>query len=173
MRALMSFFSTVALLTCLGFSTSAIAERAPWLSTTPNPPPADQDFPAVLHIMVNPMTQGFWGEQYPEKVVNGNVITYSFDTGCGFLCGGGEPTYKAFPFTMPALPAGTYIVRFALDPNETSNFLAEFTIDVGLGGSTSTDLPIGGSASALLGLLILLLGWQHLRARGRDVDRVA
>lgn len=172
MKALKLLFLPVLFLVCLGLSTSAIAEQIPWLSTTPNPPPADQEFPAVFHITTNPSTIGFWSER-PWSVVNGNVVTILFDPGCGWLCGGGEDTYNAFPFTMPALPAGTYVVRFALGFESSSTVFAEFTINVGQGAGTSTALPISESAIALLGLLILLLGWQHLRGRRGDEDRVA
>ncbi len=175
MNALLRLLFAAITLTCLGLGPSATAQGTPnpGLTTTPNPVPADREFAAIFHIMANPGRAGFWGEQYPRRVVNGTVITYSFDLGCGWICPPGEPTYTANPFTMPALPAGTYTVRFAQGLDASSTVLAEFTLNVGLGGTVSTPLPVGGAASALLGLLILLLGWQRLRLRADAENRVA
>jgi len=165
--------AAAALLSCLGIAASAVAQGtpAPWLST-PRPAPADQEFGATLHLRINPAVQGFWGEQHPPSAINGNTITFLFDTGCGWLCPPGEPTSVAYPFTMPALPAGTYVVRFANDLAVPSAVTAEFTLNVGLGGITSTALPIGGGASVLLGLCILLLGWRHWRVNNNVDERV-
>lgn len=164
-------FAVAALLSCLGIAASAMAQGtpAPWLST-PRPAPADQEFAATLHLRINPAVQGFWGEQHPPSAINGNTITFLFDTGCGWLCPPEEPISAAYPFTMPALPAGTYVVRFANDLAVPSEVIAEFTLNVGLGGITSTALPIGGGVSVLLGLCILLLGWRHRRMNS-DVDK--
>ena len=175
MNALMRLLFAAAILTCFGLGSSATAQGTPnpGLTTAPNPAPADREFAAIFHIMANPGRAGFWGEQYPRRVVNGNVITYSFDLGCGWLCPPGEPTYTANPFTMPALPAGTYMVRFAEGLDASSTVLAEFTLNVGLGGVVSTPLPVDGAASALLCLLILLLGWHRLHARVDNNETVA
>ncbi len=174
-RKMLSFFG---LLICLGFAGAAFAQTThpQSLTTDPNPAPANEEFSAFFNFVTNPGSAGFWGEQRPTYVVDGNVITFIFDTGCGWICATGVPTYRAFPFTMPALPAGTYVVRFAeslIPPISPSSIIAEFTVDVGLGGGVAaTPLPLGGSASGVLGLLILMLGWKRLYSRGdfRKVD---
>ena len=173
-RKLLSF---IGLLICLGFAGAAFAQTPhnPSLTTDPNPPPANQEFSAFFNVETNPASAGFWGELRPGHVIDGNVITFGFDTGCGWPCSPGVPTYRAFPFTMPSLPAGTYVVRFAeslYPPISPSAIIAEFTVDVGLGGgAVSTPLPLGGYASVLFGLLILVLGWKRLYVRG-DVRKV-
>ncbi len=166
--------SLVGLLICLAFAGAAFAQTTDYhsLTTDPNPPPANQEFSAFFNFVTNPSSTGFWGELRPTHVIDGNVITFAFDTGCGWICPPGVPTYRAFPFMMPALPAGTYVVRFAeslYPPISPSSIIAEFTVDVGLGGGeVSRPLPLGGSASVLLGLLILMLGWKRLHARGNS-----
>ena len=168
MKGLVQFLSTAALLACLELGAPAFAQGNPSssLTTMPHPAPADQEFAAILHIHVNPAAQAFWGEERPQNVINGNQITFLFDTGCGWLCPPYEPTAMAYPFTMPALPAGTYVIRFANALEAPSEVYAQFTLNVGLGGITSTALPVGGTASAGLGLLIVLFGWKRLRMRG-------
>lgn len=167
MNAQMKMFFAALFLVCLGLAGAATAQdtHIPTLATNPSRPPANQQFAATFYFVTNPASVGFWDQQHPTTVINGNVVTFGFDTGCGFLCPPGNPTYTAFPFTMPALPAGTYVVRFASDPNSSSAVYGEFTLDVGLGAVTPTALPIGGYASGILGLLILVLGWKYLRAR--------
>lgn len=172
-----TLFSAALFILCLGLAGVSFAQdtHAPSLTTDPSSAPANQEFAAFLNFETNPGSAGFWGEPRPTHVIDGNVITFAFDTGCGWICPPGVPTYRAFPFTMPALPAGTYVVRFAeslYPPIAPSSIIAEFTVDVGLGGGeVSTPLPLGGSASVLLGLLILMLGWKRLYARG-DLRKV-
>ena len=155
----------VVTLACVGVCGPVFAGSVPnpTLTTTPNPPPADQEFAATFYFSANPAASGFWGEAHPPSQINGNVITIAFDEGCGFLCPPGEPEYRAFPFTMPALPAGNYVVRFAAGLDSTSNVLAEFDINVGNGVVGPVALHVGGTGSLLLAALMILLATAFLR----------
>jgi len=126
----------------------------PTFSTTPTPPPANQPFSAVYSMVTNPGSIGLWPNTHIQ--ISGNVITIPFDLGCGFICpGGGSGAFRSFPFTMPALAAGTYQVRFV----EGSTLLAEFSLIVGV-----TSIPTGSPISlALMTCMLLLLASRFSR----------
>ena len=153
------------------FWTTAIAFAQPpypaafW--TTPNPPSADQEFAATLRILVNPATAGFWNNENPPlHRIDGNIVEVVFDMGCGWLCPPGDHTFVNYPFTMPPLPAGPYVVRFVGSLTSPSPVYAEFNITIGGGGPTpSTALPLGGKWNALLGGVLLLMACLWIRRR--------
>lgn len=140
--------------------------------TTPNPPPADQEFAATLRILVNPGVWGIWpGEgQVPSNIqIDGNLIRIPFDIGCGFICPPSEPAYTNFPFVMPALPIGAYVIQFVDSPTPPASVYAEFNITVGYGEvAPSTALPTGGEWNALLGGVLLLMACLWIR---RQTDK--
>lgn len=135
----------------------------PSFSTNPSPPPPDQQFSAVLRIHVNPWTIGFWEELPLMSNINGNVVEILFDTGCGFLCPPFDPEYQDYPFTMPALPAGNYVVRFVGAFGQPDPPYAQFDLAVGNGAQTAASLPVGGAWSILLAALLALFSGAWIR----------
>jgi hypothetical protein len=174
MKHVLALFLAMTAIVCVGISKMAIAEAIhnPWLSSTPNPPPANQEFPATLHYFGNPGMTGFWGEEHPLSVIDGNVITFMFDTGCGWICPPGNPQYNDFTFIMPALPEGRYTVRLADSLTPGSSAMAQFEINIGQGGMSPTTLPLGGYWNLSLAALLLALALLHPRARLRDTNSI-
>ncbi|MBX3725839.1 MAG: hypothetical protein KF823_07975 [Xanthomonadales bacterium] len=120
---------------------------APALTTEPSPPPAGLPFQATFWRWSSVPTGGFGGNA-PTIVIDGTVVRIHFDPGCGFLCPPAS-VYRAWPFTMPALPAGTHTVIFGT----SSADVAQFQLTVG-GGVPAT--PVPAVASWSLALLVLL-----------------
>lgn len=171
MKSVKYFSSCAALFLIL--STSAIAGTGPnsSLTTDPSPPPADQEFAAVFHTVANVAAAGFWGETHPPSQIDGNTITFQFDEGCGWTCQSAELQNRQFPFTMPALPAGDYVVRFAATFSSPTVVYGEFNINVGNGGNggvVSTPLPIGGYWTVIFAVLIALMAGARLLATQRN-----
>ncbi len=139
------------------------ATPPPSLSTTPSPPPANQPFAAVLRIWTNPWSTGFWEGLPLQSSVNGNVVEILFDIGCGFVCPPFEPEYQNYSFTMPALPAGNYTVRFVGGFGQTTPPYAQVNLTVGGGVQAPASLPIGGVWSVMLGGLLALFAATSIR----------
>lgn len=125
----------------------AIAQAQPsTFATSPSPALANQPFAATFSTTTNPTAVGIWGN--PQLQISGNTITIPFDYGCGFLCPGGGPAFKAFPFFMPALPAGAYVIRFV--DASFSNLIAQFDLPI-------VDAPVASASVPALSPLLLAL----------------
>jgi hypothetical protein len=165
MRRAPYFFVIAVLLSLAVLTSSAFGQTTPppSFSTTLNPPPANQEFAAVLRIWTNPATIGFWDGRPVASHVNGNVVDIQFDVGCGFLCPAGTLQYQNYPFTMPALPDGHYVLRFVAGFEPNDPLYAQFDIAVGNGTLPLASLPVGGGWSVLLGGLLALLAGIWIR----------
>ena len=175
MNAMKAFLSGLLLVASVGFSANLLADTGPnpYFTTEPSPPPVDQEFAAVLHIRANPGATGFWGEAHPQSRIDGNTITFLFDEGCGWICQFSDLQAREFPFTMPALSEGTYVVRFASDFSMTAQVYGEFVINVGNGLASPAPLPIGGQWDLMLAALLVLLAAARLlgtRSNRKAVD---
>jgi len=94
--------------------------------------------------------------------ISANVITIPFDYGCGFLCPGADPAFKAFPFAMPALPEGNYVVRFI---DDFSNPIAQFDLAVVAANASVASTP------ALSPLLLMMLALTFIGTGSADAKR--
>lgn len=143
------------------FSVAAHAQgiSVPTLWTT-QPIPVGQEFDASFGFRTNVSALGFWGDGVPPIVIEGNTLRIAFDEGCGFICPTNDMAYQQFPFRLPALPAGSYVVRI-----EASTATSEFPIVVVGGLPAPTALPVGGRATSLLGALLALAAIAALRRR--------
>lgn len=103
-------------------TTVAQDSQDPALEIPYDPAPANQEFGAVFHVYTS---IGSSGDIY-VKSVGPTEVVLSFNRGCGFLCPGASE-YRAFPFRMPALSPGQYIVNFG-----DSFGLFELSVDIGV-----------------------------------------
>ena len=133
----------------------------PTLTTTINPPPANQPFEAAFSIFASPESIGFGAT--PQINVVGNIIVIQFLAGCSAPCA--PRSYTAFPFTMPALPAGNYRVRFGFYLPSPPLQLAELSLTVG-GAATPVAVPSMSTRwLAVLALLLVVVGTGLLQRR--------
>lgn len=134
----------------------------PTLTTTIHPAPANQPFEAVFHIFASPDAVAFGTT--PQISVNGNTIGIQFLSGCPTGCAL-PPSYSAFPFTMPALPAGEYQVTFGFFTPSPPLILARLGLTVGAGTNPVAVPSTSTPWLATLGLLLALVGGWLLRTR--------
>ncbi len=123
----------------------------PSLTTTINPPPANQPFEAFFHVFASPESDGF-GPSARINVVD-NVIFIQFFGLCEEPCA--PPSYSAFPFTMPALPAGDYQVRFYFPMTSPPIFYP--TLGLTVGGGFVTPVAVPSASTRWLTALAFLL----------------
>ncbi|WP_440225561.1 hypothetical protein ACQQ2N_09960 [Dokdonella sp. MW10] len=139
------------------------------LVLTPDPPPADQAFDAILYRLGNSASLGFYsptpGAPSMHHVTT-DGIDVLYDLGCGFLCPPGPDVVYASPLVLPALSAGPHRVRIVTTLDANPTVLAEFPIVVGGGAPTVATLPVGGGvAGALLAALVAMAAALRLRRR--------
>ena len=143
--------------------TMAVAQvPPPTLTTTINPPPANQPFEAVFNIFASPDSYGFGPEPFIR--VNGNSISIYFIAGCGQPCA--PRSYSAFPFTMPALPPGDYLVSFSWFLPSPPIIYAQLPLTVAGGAATPVAVPSMSTRwLAALALLLVVVGTGLLQRR--------
>lgn len=133
----------------------------PTLTTAINPAPANEPFQAFFNIFASPEAVGFGPS--PQINVIGNLIVIQFLAGCSPPCA--APAYSAFPITMPALPAGNYLVRFGVFQYSPPLQLAELSLTVG-GAATPVAVPSMSTRwLAVLALLLVVVGSGLLQRR--------
>ena len=132
----------------------------PTLTTTINPAPANQPFEAIFSIFTSPEATGFGPS--PQINVVDDIIVIQFLAGCPQPCA--PPIYSAFPFTMPALPAGNYRVRFGFYLPSPPLQLAELPLTVG-GGVTPVAVPSASPRWLAAFAFLLAIGSTYLIRR--------
>ncbi len=157
----------------LGLSSIAFAQtpiRNATFRTTPSPPTANQPFDAVFGAVMHFDATGFYGA-HPQYRVLGDKIDILFDTSCLLICDPNVGSYTEYPLVMPALPAGSYTVRFAMGEfDNPSEVLGAFPLVVG-GAAQPAQLPLGDSVAWLLSLLLIVAAILQTRRTGASLAK--
>jgi hypothetical protein len=154
-----SFCWVALLVLTLGIAPLAAQDPpSPTFHATPASPAPGQAFQGTLTVYAHVAALGVASQ--PD--VSGNTITVSFDFGCGFICPGEDYSYRDFTFPMPALPAGSYVVRVV----SGSDTVGTFPLIVGgVAPPAAIAAPaLGLVSAAALAMLLLFAGLRRRNA---------
>lgn len=121
----------------------------PKLVTIPSPVPVNQAFDADVYFLTTAAPLAFYND---DVVIVGSTITAYFDSGCGFICPGGQ-AYGPFRLHLPALQQGRYTLRI-IDGTFHTHVYAEFSLAVGV---PAVDPVPARDPRALVFLIVLFL----------------